>query len=91
MDVVSFILLFARASKSDYFSQAQQQLLEFMKNFYEVFPEYRVMDVRVFLLVVCFSVKYINTLFKDLPRRGKFCRPMDTLLWSVLFLLVAHR
>ena len=27
--------------------------MEFMKNFYDVFPEYKTMDVCVFLLVVC--------------------------------------
>ena len=40
--------------------QAQQQLMEFLKNFYDVFPQYKTMDVRVFLLVVCFL---LNTSF----------------------------
>lgn len=34
--------------------QAQQQLMEFLLNFYDVFPEYKTMDVRIFLLVVYF-------------------------------------
>ena len=43
------------------FLQAQQQLLEFMKNFYDVFPEYKTRDVRVFLLVVCFLIHSIHS------------------------------
>lgn len=34
--------------------QAQQQLLEFLKNFYDIFPQYKTMDVRVSLVVICF-------------------------------------
>ena len=50
-DVVGFLSTFLQVRVIrlwNYFFQAQQQLLEFLKNFYQVFPEYMAMDVCVF-------------------------------------------
>ena len=48
IDIVSSTIARIRNQTKHIYLQAQQQLLEFMKNFYDVFPEYKTMDVCVF-------------------------------------------
>lgn len=55
----------------------QAQVMEFMKNFYEVFPEYRTVDVwnsHEFFFLVQDSYS-----LPDLPCWREFCGTMDTL------------
>lgn len=82
MDIVSSILWPYRCAPSWTRTwQAQQHILEFMKNFYKVFPEYKNVDVRP-LLSLYYLVSYI---YSDIPCGRELRWPMDTLLWYIRY------
>jgi hypothetical protein len=61
--------------------QATDQFVEFLRNFYAVFPEYRTMDVGLLNLTfsLCLSVHMLMHRL-DLHSRREFCRTVHSLL-----------
>lgn len=53
--------------------------MEFMRNFYKIFPEYQEVDVSCFRRF--FVTADWDSIFKDIPRRGELCWTIHPILW----------
>lgn len=66
---------------NEHLVQAQAYILEFIKNFYQVFPEYQTVDVSWSYLLYIYILHEFWPFLPDVSCWGKLCWPMDTIPW----------